>query len=126
MSKLTIFTPSYNRKEELERAYNSLLNQTNLNFIWMIVDDGSSDGTSDYIKEIQKNAPFNIEYYYQENKGKPYAFNYGVELGKTDYFFEIDSDDWLVKQGVEVIYQMIEKFEGESYSALCFQCEKIG
>ncbi|MDO5573195.1 MAG: glycosyltransferase, partial [bacterium] len=40
---LTVFTPTYNRRELLGRVYQSLLAQTDLNFIWLIVDDGSTD-----------------------------------------------------------------------------------
>lgn len=59
MEKLTIMTPTYNRAYILENAYNSLVRQKNKDFIWLIVDDGSSDNTESlvkkWIKEKNKN-----------------------------------------------------------------------
>ena len=55
MKKLTVFTPTYNRAYILSKCYDSLVKQTNNDFIWMIVDDGSTDNTKElidsYIKE---------------------------------------------------------------------------
>ena len=47
---LTVFTPTYNRKEKLGSVYSSLIDQTDKAFIWMIVDDGSDDGTRDAVQ----------------------------------------------------------------------------
>lgn len=52
---ITILTPTYNRKETLGRLYKSIKNQTCKDFVWMIVDDGSSDNTKEYIEDIIKN-----------------------------------------------------------------------
>ena len=46
-TKLTIFTPTYNRKHLLPNLYSSLKMQTNKNFVWLVIDDGSSDGTEE-------------------------------------------------------------------------------
>ena len=51
--KLTVFTPAYNRAHTLPRTYESLCKQTNKNFIWMIVDDGSTDHSLEILKEYQ-------------------------------------------------------------------------
>ena len=51
MEQVTIFTATFNREKLLSRLYNSLCSQTNKNFIWLIVDDGSTDKTKEYIKE---------------------------------------------------------------------------
>ena len=48
--RLTVFTPTYNRRELLVRAYKSLARQTVRDFEWLIVDDGSTDGTDDEVK----------------------------------------------------------------------------
>ena len=49
---ITIFTPTYNRAYTLEKLYNSLCNQTNKNFEWIIVDDGSTDNTKELIQNF--------------------------------------------------------------------------
>lgn len=43
--KITVFTPTYNRAYILENLYRSLQRQTFVDFEWLVVDDGSSDGT---------------------------------------------------------------------------------
>jgi glycosyltransferase involved in cell wall biosynthesis len=65
---ITVLTATYNRKNELNRLYQSLLNQTEKNFQWVIIDDGSSDETE---KEygILSDADFSIEYYKKKNGG---------------------------------------------------------
>ena len=52
--KFTIFTPTYNRKELLKKLYFSLRNQTFKDFEWLIVDDGSNDGTNELVKDFLK------------------------------------------------------------------------
>ena len=52
MKTLTIFTPTFNRANLLPRLYNSLKNQTNQNFVWMIINDGSSDNTDEVVKSF--------------------------------------------------------------------------
>ena len=48
---LTIFTPAYNRAHTISRTYNSLVKQDCKDFIWLVVDDGSTDNTAELIKE---------------------------------------------------------------------------
>lgn len=100
---LTIFTPTYNRKELLERLYKSLCSQTSQDFIWLIVDDGSADGTGEYISSLSGMAPFKIDYHYQDNGGKMRAHNRGVKLCSTELFLCVDSDDYLVPDAVSQI-----------------------
>ena len=90
---LTVFTPAYNRRKELERLYKSLLNQDYKDFEWLIVDDGSSDGTENYVKDLIKENKIRINYVKKENGGKPSAYNKGLDYAKGDIFLTIDSDD---------------------------------
>ena len=55
MPTLTVFTPAYNRAHTIGRTYNSLLRQNCKDFVWMVVDDGSTDNTADLIRLWQKN-----------------------------------------------------------------------
>ncbi len=99
---LTLFTPTYNRKVELNRLYTSLLNLSIKDFEWLIVDDGSFDGTDIYIKTISKlNNGFEIRYFYQENKGKPSAFNFAIDKANGLFFGVIDSDDTLTSNSLK-------------------------
>jgi glycosyltransferase involved in cell wall biosynthesis len=49
MKLLSVVTPAYNRRHTLDAAYKSLLHQTNKDFKWIIVDDGSTDNTKELI-----------------------------------------------------------------------------
>lgn len=98
---LTIFTPSYNRSYILPELYKSLCRQTCKNFEWLIVDDGSTDGTEKIVEEWLNEAAFVIRYIKQTNGGKHRAINRGVREAKGELFFIVDSDDYLSDNAVE-------------------------
>lgn len=114
MKKITVFTPTYNRKHTLPVLYKSLTEQTIKDFVWLIVDDGSFDGTENVVSEWQKNALFKIRYFSQENGGKMRAHNKGVRLCDTDFFICVDSDDFLVPDAIEKILKKISEVEFSS------------
>ena len=105
---ITVFTPSYNRKKELNNLYNSLLKQDTNDFEWLIVDDGSSDNTKEHISKLKKEKKITINYYYKENGGKQSAYNYGLNKAKGDIFLCIDSDDVLKEN---ILKTVISDFE---------------
>ena len=79
---ITVFTPTYNRAKLLPRLHKSLQEQTNKDFEWVIIDDGSTDNTKEVIDNIiiQQDNDFPIRYFYKENGGKHTAINQGVKL----------------------------------------------
>jgi glycosyltransferase involved in cell wall biosynthesis len=97
----TVFTPTYNRANTLPRVYESLKSQTFRDFEWLIVDDGSSDNTSEIIAKWQTEADFSVRYIYQPNRGKPAAFNRGVQEAAGELFLTLDSDDSCLPQALE-------------------------
>ena len=112
MELITVFTPTYNRRELLGRLYNSLLNQTDYGFIWMVIDDGSTDGTNDYINGLIKDTTeFRIEYYYKENGGLHTGYNLAINKLKTELCLCCDSDDWLPTNCIELIRGTWEKYK---------------
>lgn len=101
---ITILTPTFNRAHLLPRLFESLTHQTDFNFEWLVIDDGSTDGTSDlFAGKTFLSAPFPIRYYQQENGGKHRALNAGVKQAKGDFIFIADSDDWLLPQSVAIV-----------------------
>ena len=92
---ITIFTPTYNRAHLLERLYKSLCHQSNKDFEWVIVDDGSVDHTEKLIESFQLENQIPIQFFKQENSGKHTAINKGVAMAKGELFFIVDSDDFL-------------------------------
>lgn len=106
---LTILTPAYNRRDGLERLYYSLLAQTNKNFEWLIVDDGSTDDTESFVDTLSTE-DFIIRYVYKQNGGKHTALNVGIAQIDTELTFIVDSDDYLTKDAVAVIANYYEKY----------------
>jgi glycosyltransferase involved in cell wall biosynthesis len=105
---ITIFTPTYNRKVLIERLYQSLLQQTQKNFEWVVVDDGSTDNTEKYFSDLLiKQQPFPIRYIKQENGGKHRAINNGVRKASGELFFIVDSDDCLTEYAIYKINQWV-------------------
>lgn len=114
---VTVLTPTYNRAHLLPNLYNTLCNQSNMNFIWMIVDDGSTDNTTKLINQIQKDKKFDILYFQKVNGGKHTALNYGISKVETPLLFIVDSDDWLPDNAISTIEEYYEKYH--SYDNLC-------
>ena len=104
MPKLTIFTPAYNRAHTLPRTYESLRRQNCKDFLWLIVDDGSTDGTSELVRQWQtQDCGFEIQYIYKDNGGLHTAYNTAIAELSTELATCIDSDDWLPDGAVERI-----------------------
>ncbi|MES3702680.1 glycosyltransferase family 2 protein [Staphylococcus arlettae] len=99
MTKLTIFTPTYNRAHTLPRLFDSLVNQTNYEFEWLIVDDGSTDDTEEIVKTFITEK-FPIRYIKQNNGGKHIATNIGLKCAYGELFTCLDSDDWFYPEAV--------------------------
>ena len=109
--KFTIFTPTFNRKEQLEKLYKSLQKQTYKDFEWLIVDDGSTDGTEEKVKGFLGEKKLDIKYFYKENGGKQRAYNFATEKANGELFICLDSDDEYVKNGLEIILKYWKKYE---------------
>ena len=91
---LTIFTPAYNRAHTLPRTYDSLCGQSCKNFIWLIIDDGSTDNTAELVRDWQNcDNGFEIQYIYKENGGMHTAHNAAYANIRTELNTCIDSDD---------------------------------
>lgn len=109
---MTFFTPTYNRRDTLHRCYDSLKamrrpmddkGQT-VDFEWIVVDDGSSDDTYSLVKSWADEEIIPIRYVYQENRGKHVACNVGARLAKGEMMAHLDSDDALLDNALEVLY----------------------
>lgn len=115
---LTVFTPTYNRAHTLHRCYESLKRQTCRDFIWLIVDDGSTDNTSDIVKSWIKENLISIRYHYQENQGMHGAHNTAYDLIDTELNVCIDSDDYMSDDAVNKIITFWNKHDGEKYAGI--------
>lgn len=117
---ITIFTPSYNRAHLLARAYHSLLAQLNLDFEWLIVDDGSTDNTEDVVNGFVQEGKIQIRYFKKPNGGKHTAINLGVKEAKGELFLILDSDDSIPVNALQVILEKYESVKSEeSLAGVC-------
>ena len=100
----TIFTATYKGEHLLTKLFNCLVKQTNKNFEWILVNDGSPDHTDDLVKEMQKKADFPFHYFKKEtNGGKTTAVNLGIQFAKGEMWFMVDHDDFLSEDAIEVV-----------------------
>jgi len=105
--KLSVILPSFNRKALLKRAVCSFLRQdVDQDAELVIVDDGSTDSTSDYLLELA-NYPSIRSYPFEVNKGVNTARNLGVSLARGEYVLFLDSDDYIYPHSLRKIMQII-------------------
>lgn len=97
----TVCTATFNRAHTLHRVFDSLVSQTERDFEWLVIDDGSTDGTADMIGKWASQAPFAIRYQFQENQGKHVAINLGTQLARGRLFLIADSDDAFLPDALE-------------------------
>lgn len=100
--QVTVFTPSFNRSHTLPRVYKSLLAQTNKDFEWIIVDDGSTDNTVDLVNKWQSENLLDICFVRQTNKGKFTTLIETIERAKGEWFLIADSDDEFEANTIDV------------------------
>lgn len=102
---LTIYTPTYNREETLPILYESLCKQTVFDFIWLVVDDGSTDKTRELIEIWSAKSPFKIIYRFKKNGGVHTARQFAYDTIDTELNVGIDSDDYVLPHFVEHILE---------------------
>jgi glycosyltransferase involved in cell wall biosynthesis len=101
MKLITVLTPTFNRSVTLPRVYNSLVSQVDHDFLWMIVDDGSTDDTEFIVKEWMNESRIEIQYYKIPKGGQHKALQLGYNKAETKYLIKIDSDDALTPDAIQ-------------------------
>ncbi|WP_269223371.1 glycosyltransferase family A protein [Flavobacterium sp. IMCC34518] len=126
MKLLTVFTATYNRGYCLNQVYESLVRQTNSSFIWMIIDDGSTDDTQLLVQSWIKENKIEIQYFYQENQGMHAAHNTAYSYIKTPWNVSIDSDDYMTDNAVEVILKNLPETDSKIAGIVGLDIDKKG
>lgn len=103
MKTITVFTPTFNRAYLLPRLYESLCRQSSQDFIWLVIDDGSTDNTKELIETWKLEDKIQIQYHYKENGGMHTGHNAAYRLIKTELNVCIDSDDYMPDDAIEKI-----------------------
>lgn len=111
---ISIVTPTYNRENLLNRCYASLCRQSNYDFEWIVVDDGSTDNTQKYMERIlSDDIPFSVRYVWKENGGKHTALNASQAYINGKYVLLLDSDDTLTADAVETVLAGWKNYEDD-------------
>jgi Glycosyltransferases involved in cell wall biogenesis len=115
---LTVFTPTYNRAYILPRCYESMRRQTSKDFVWLIIDDGSTDHTAELVRGWIAEGEVEIRYHYQENQGMHGAHNAAYALIDTELNVCIDSDDDMPDDAVEKIIAFWREHGSDAYAGI--------
>ena len=109
---ITVLTPTFNRGGRLQSLWDSLQKQTVKEFEWLVVDDGSTDGTKDLIIQLREKSDFPIRYIYKS--GKHTALNVGIQTICSELIFIVDSDDSVTDDAVESILKIHKKYRSQN------------
>ena len=121
----TILTPTFNRAHTLNRVYRSLVAQRRGDFEWLVVDDGSTDATAEFVAAWGAEAPFPIRYVRQSNGHKKVALNNGFRLARGEFTVILDSDDALTPDALAVFaaaWESIPSHERHRFSGIRGLC----
>ena len=110
---VSVCIPTYNRRDYLKETLDSVFAQTYKDFEVVIVDDGSTDGTEQMLKQ----AAYPVRYYWQKNRGDAAARNRLIELAQGKYITFLDSDDLLLPDAIE---HMTAVMNGENESVVVY------
>ncbi len=102
---VSVCIPTYNRKNYLKEALQSVFAQTYKNYEIVVLDDGSTDGTEEMIKQLD----CSIRYHWQENTGDAASRNKLTELAAGRYITFLDSDDLLIPDAIERMIAVMQQ-----------------
>ena len=114
MHTVSVLTATYNREDLLPELFHSLLAQEDQAFTWVIIDDGSTDGTEALIPGFQERAPFPIVYHKKANGGKHTALNHAYRYIDSVLTFIVDSDDTLTPDAISTIKAVYDEYKEDT------------
>lgn len=123
--QFTIFTPCYNGGKMIHRVFESVSNQTFLNYEWIIINDGSTDNSDEIIKcllEKYVSIKDKVSYITQTNQGKHRSWNTAVKLAKGELFIPADCDDTFVPDTLRFFYDTWNKCSDMNTSGINVCC----
>lgn len=107
MPKYSFIVAVYNTEKYIKKCLNSIVNQTYKDFEVIVIDDGSSDGSTKIIREYEKKYSF-IKMYIQKNMGPSVARNNGIKYASGKFLIIVDSDDYVSENMLEIIDKNID------------------
>jgi len=119
MMSFAIIIPVYNTKDYLDRCISSALDQSYDNYKIILVDDGSTDGSSLILDDYHERYPDKIVVVHKENGGLSSARNAGLEICDAKYISFLDSDDWIANDFLSSMAESINKSQGNKFVVIC-------
>ena len=105
---VSIIMPVYNEEASIKKAIKTVIDQTYKKFELIVIDDGSTDGTSNIVKTLQKLDERIIYLRNEENRGTTYSLNRGLRRALGEYIARIDGDDWYHPRKLELQVKFLE------------------
>ena len=114
MKKISIIIPVYNSEKYINRCIDSVLKQTMINDIEiLLINDGSKDNSLNILNEYKEIYPDVIKVINQQNIGVSRTRNNGIKLSNGKYIMFIDNDDWIEEDYVEKYYNEIKRKDND-------------
>ena len=121
---ISVVVTCYNHENYIEQCLRSIFKQTYRNIELIVLDDGSTDKSSEIIQEVLKESPFVTTFESHENIGVVRTRNKGLNLLNGDYFLFVDSDDFLDETYVEELYECAINHQADIVYCDLFNFEK--
>lgn len=112
LDKISIIVPVYNVEQYITRCIESITSQTYRNIEILLIDDGSTDNSGNICDEYQKKDS-RVMTFHKTNGGLSDARNYGIKHASGQYLCFVDSDDYISKHMVEILYNNLIKYSAD-------------
>lgn len=122
--KISVIVPVYNVAKYLENCVNSILVQTYKDFELLLIDDGSTDISGEICDKLST-LDERISVYHKKNGGLSDARNYGIKKSTGELITFIDSDDYISKNYLEVLYVVLKKYKADVSCVSCIETTKL-
>lgn len=126
MKAITVFTTTYNRAFCLGQLYKSLVQQTQQDFVWLVVDDGSTDNTQQMVANWKAENKIEIQYIFKENQGMHSGHNLAYDNIETEFNVCIDSDDYMPDNAIELIVKHTSNLDSKFAGIVGLDATKNG
>jgi glycosyltransferase involved in cell wall biosynthesis len=126
MPLFTVYTPTFNRAHTLHRVFESLQAQTCRDFEWLVIDDGSTDGTAELMQLYQSEAAFPVRYLQEPHRGAHHAHNLSLRESRGELWLKLDSDDGCLPDALERLKHQWENLPAarrDSFSGVTGLCQ---
>lgn len=121
--KFTIFTPCYNSSKFIHRVFETLDSQTYRDFEWIVINDASTDNTSELIAEYIKTVDFPVKFFdLKENQMLAANYNLAFKNSEGELFMATGHDDIYMPDILENYAKLYDKYNSQNIAGLVGRC----